>query len=47
MKKLKKTLVYRMLTSGAGRFGTYGVLALSTFLVGVVGSGGHSLHSST
>ncbi|MCX6659456.1 MAG: hypothetical protein NTX81_03620, partial [Candidatus Bathyarchaeota archaeon] len=34
MKKLKKTSVYRMLTSGAGRFGTYGVLALSTFLVG-------------
>jgi hypothetical protein len=34
MKELKKTSVYRMLTSGAGRFGTYGVLALSTFLVG-------------
>ena len=34
MKKLKKMSVYRVLTSGAGRFGTYGVLVLSAFLVG-------------
>ena len=34
MKKVKKMSVYRVLTSGAGRFGAYIVLVLSAFLVG-------------